>query len=124
MIDVSLPDTNAELAGLMREKLGIRGGTTLAAKMRRGGRLLPKALRRQGEYLVEAEKQWDNPRLRRVIDGPKVARAQADLRKHLDAIDSRDRLIGRLIGIAAPLAFNFLVLFGLLVTWLVMTDRI
>jgi hypothetical protein len=124
MIDISLPDTNAELAVLMRERLGIRGADRLAVKMRRGGRLLPKAVRRQAAYLVEAEKQWGNPRLRRVIDEQKVTKAQADLRRHLEGIDPRDRLKGRLIGIAAPLAFNLLVVAGLLIAWLVWTGRV
>lgn len=124
MIDISLPDTNAELARLMGEKLGIGGADRLEVKMRRGGRLLPKALRRQGEYLVEAERQWANPRLRRTLDAATLTKAQDELRAHLSTIDPRDRRIGRLIGIAAPLAFNILLIFAAVVAWLVWTGRV
>ena len=124
MIDASLPDTNAEIAILMREKLGLRGADRLAVKMRKGGRLLPRGVRKQGSYLVEMEQRWANPRLRRTIDPVKVGEAQEAMKAHLSAIDARDRRIGRIIGILAPLAFNVLMIGIGIVVWLVMTDRV
>ncbi|WP_116130956.1 hypothetical protein [Tropicimonas sp. IMCC34043] len=124
MIDISLPETNADLARLMRERLGVRGDATLAAKMRRGGRLLPRRLRQEGAYLVQMEQLWQHPRLRRQIDVDHVARAQAELRAHLTAIDPRDRMIGRILGIVAPLAFNLLLIGALVIAWLAWTGRV
>lgn len=124
MTDQPLPETNAALARLMRERLGVRGDETLAVKMRRGGRLLPRRLRRQGAYLVEMERFWPHPKLRRQIDAQKIDLAQSQLRTHLEAIDPRDRMIGRILGIVAPLAFNFLLIAAGVITWLVWTGRV
>lgn len=124
MTDLALPETNAELARLMRDRLGIRGPETLAAKLRRGGRLLPRALRHEGLWLAEMEALWPQPKLRRQIDPARVAHAQAALRAHLLAVDRRDLLIGRIVGILAPLAFNLLLLGGLAILWLIWTGRL
>lgn len=124
MTDAPLPEANAELARLMRDRLGIRGPETLAAKMRRGGRLLPRALRNEGQWLAEMEALWPHPKLRRQIDAARVTHAQAALRSHLLAIDPRDRLVGSIIGILAPLAFNLLLLGALVILWMIWTGRL
>lgn len=124
MMSSELPETNAELALLWRQQLGVRGRDTLAAKLRRAPGTLPRRLKREVRFLVEMEQLWANPRLRRQIDHEKVSRAQAELRRFLTTIDPRDRLIGRFIGILAPLMLNILLLFAAFVTWLVMTGRV
>lgn len=120
----SLPETNAELAAYWRAQLGVRGKDTLAAKLRRAPGTLPRGLRRDVRFLADMEKLWDNPKLRRQIDLARVDRAQTALRDFLDKVDPRDRLIGRFIGILAPLMFNILLIFGVVVTWMVMTGRV
>ncbi|SDL07094.1 hypothetical protein [Aliiruegeria lutimaris] len=124
MMNRSLPETNAELALLWREQLGVRGKNTLQAKLRRAPGTLPRALRREVRFLIDMEKLWDNPKLRRQIDFGRIEKAQSELRRFLDAIDPRDRLIGRFIGIIAPLMLNILLIFAAVVTWLVMTGRV
>ncbi len=124
MNDAPLPETNAEIASLMREKLGIGGKDRLAVKMRRGGRLLPRRLRQEAAELTKLETLWPNPRLRRQIDPALVQRYQDNLRTHLKAIDVKDRFKGRVIGILVSLAFNFLLLFALIMGWLVWSGRI
>ena len=120
----SLPETNAALAQLWREQLGVRGNDTLASKLKRAPGLLPRSLKQDVAYLVQMEQLWANPKLRRQIDPEKVARAQQNLRSFLEAVNPRDRLFGRMIGILAPLMLNILVIFAAVVTWLVMTGRV
>ncbi len=124
MSQLPLPETNAALAVLMREQLGVGGRDTLAVKLRRAPGTLPRALRKEARYLVQMEQLWQNPKLRRQIDMAHVDRAQTQLRKFLNAIDPRDRRIGRIIGILGPLMLNILILFAIFVTWLVMSGRV
>ncbi|MFV0359269.1 hypothetical protein [Tropicimonas sp.] len=124
MIANELPDTNAAIARLMRDKLGAGPGDSLAQAMRKGGRRLPNPLRQEGRYLVEQEAMWHNPRLRRAIDPAKIRRAQQDLTDHLEKIDRWDAFLGRTVGILAPLMFNVLLIFAIVVVWLVKTGRV
>lgn len=124
MLERDLTETNAALAALMREKLGIRRGATLAAKLRVAGRLLPKAERKAGRTLVEAERLWANPRLRRRLDPAALAAAEARLRGFLDRIDPADRRKGMILGILASLAFNFLLIAAAAIVWAWHTGRI
>ena len=124
MMNRSLPETNAELALLWREQLGVRGKNTLQAKLRRAPGTLPRALRREVRFLIDMEKLWEHPKLRRRIDFAAIDRAQLNLRGFLEAVDPRDRRIGRLIGILAPLMFNVLLIFAVAVVWLVLTGRV
>lgn len=120
----ALPESNRELALLWRQQLGVLGGDTLAAKMRRAPGTLPRALRAEVRFLADMERLWPNPKLRRQIDLAHVERAQVALRRFLEEIDPRDRLVGRAIGILAPLMLNILLIFVALVVWLVMTGRL
>ncbi|MEE4117875.1 MAG: hypothetical protein V2I65_02555 [Paracoccaceae bacterium] len=124
MLERDLTETNAALAALMREKLGIRRGSTLAAKLRIAGRLLPKAERKAGRTLVEAERLWANPKLRRRLDPAALAAAEARLRGFLDRIDPADRRKGMILGILASLAFNFLLIAAAAIVWACHTGRI
>ncbi|MFD0978941.1 hypothetical protein [Tropicimonas aquimaris] len=124
MMENSLPETNAALALLMREKLGVRGADRLEVKLRRAGGLLPRALRKDAKYLVDMEKLYANPKLRRQIDSARVSEASANLRRHLEAIDPRDRRIGWMLGVVTPLAFNLLLIAAAFITWLVWTGRV
>lgn len=123
MEEHDLTRINAELAALMREKLGVRG-EGLDSKLRRAGRLLPRQARRAGQHLVEVEKLWENPKLRRRIDPAGTREAAKRLREHLDAIDVADRRKGYWIGVLAPLALNLLLIGAAAVTWLVWSGRV
>ena len=120
----SLPDINADLAELLRQKLGIRRGVTLEAKLNKGGRLLPRAVRREARYLASAETRFAHPRLRRQIDPVRVMKAERVIRRHLQGVDPglrQRRLWG---GIAAGLAFNFLLIAGVVIAWMWNTGRL
>jgi hypothetical protein len=114
---------NAELAALLRERLGVRG-ETFEARLNRAGRLLPRAVRAAGRELVAKERMWENPKLRRQIDRASVAAAAKVLRSHLDSIDAADRRRGYWIGVLTPLAFNLLLLLGGVTAWLVWSGRV
>ena len=118
MTPPDLPSINAGLAEALRDKLGIRRGTTLAQKLRHAGRLLPRAERKAGAALVEAERLWQNPKLRRQIDTAAMSVHQKRIVGFLDTVDLKDRRRGVLLGILASLAFNFLVIAGVVIWWL------
>ncbi|WP_068109758.1 hypothetical protein [Tropicimonas marinistellae] len=124
MNQTALSETNAALAVLMREKLGVGGEDQLEVKLRRAGRLLPRAVRKDANYLVEMEKLAQHPKLSRQIDGERLNRAQAHLRNHLDTIDPADRRKGRILGIVAPLAFNLLLIAAALIVWMAWSGRL
>ncbi|PRY23669.1 hypothetical protein CLV78_104160 [Aliiruegeria haliotis] len=124
MTEQTLPESNAALAELMRAKLGAGGADTLESKLRRVPGLLPRSVKRDVRYLIQMQKLWDHPKLRRQIDYTRVERAQANLRAFLEKIDPKDRLMGRFIGILAPLMLNILLIFAAFVCWLVWTGRV
>jgi hypothetical protein len=124
MQDRDLSRINADLALLMRHHLGIRRGETLGDKLRVAGRLVPRAERRAGRTLVEAERLWSNPKLRRQIDPATLDAAETRLRSWLATVDAADRRKGMLLGILASLAFNFLLVAAALVGWLAWTGRL
>ena len=117
-------ETNRELAALMRERLGIRRGETLAEKMRRGGRLLPRKVRREAQYLVETETRVAVPKLAFQMDVARTQKAAEVVRRYLETVDAADRRKGVLLGILGWLAFNFLLISGLVIWWLWETGRI
>lgn len=111
-----LPRINAELASLMREKLGVRG-STLADKVRRAGRLLPRPVRAAAQKLIEAERLWPNPKLRRQIDPATLTGAAKQVHDHLSRIDRADRRRAYWLSVLTPLAFNLLVVLALVTAW-------
>lgn len=76
----------AEVHALLREKLRLRG-RTLAAQLRRGGRLLPRDVRRDATYLAQVVPLADHPKLQRLIDPSKVTSAHSSVIKYLEGID-------------------------------------
>ncbi|MEM1432097.1 MAG: hypothetical protein AAGG09_21780 [Pseudomonadota bacterium] len=124
MQDRDLLQRNAELAQLMRVQLGIRRGDSLGEKLRVAGRLVPKAERRAGRTLVEAERLWANPKLRRQLDPGTLMAAETRLRQWLATIDAADRRKGILLGVLASLAFNFLLIAAAVIGLLVWTGRV
>ena len=124
MLERDLTETNAALARLMRERLGIRRGATLEDKLRHAGRLLPRAERRAGRTLTEAERLWANPRLRRRLDPASITAAEARLRGFLEGVDAAERRKDVALGILATIAFDVLVVVAALIGWGWYTGRL
>ncbi len=116
------PETADEMAAalslLMHQKLGVKGGG-LEAKIASAGRLLPKRVRRAALEVVEAEKVSASPKLARMVDQDRLARAYDEVEAFLDDIDVAERRKTRLINFLGLLAANLLVVAGLLLWFLV-----
>ncbi|MCC7319512.1 MAG: hypothetical protein IT542_00885 [Rubellimicrobium sp.] len=98
-----------EIGDLLAARLGLRGGSA-GKRLRRAGRLLPRALWPDARFLADAEAMAANPRLAHLVEPGRLDAATARLRAHLRGVDPRDRRRRRLVGILAVLAFDLLVL--------------
>jgi hypothetical protein len=110
---VSIQQMADRVADLLQTRLRIRGNG-LAEKLKRGGRVLPRTVRKAASALAQAADQAENPRLMMQLDLEKVA-ADYDLcLKHLNGIGARDRRIGMVLDFGARLALIVLVVGALL----------
>lgn len=98
----------AEIRGLLATQLHVRG-RTLDVQLRRAGRLLPAAVRREAHYVAQAAGLVRNPKLARMIDMDKVAQAHVRVVAHLQAVDPKKQLRDRLLNLLALNAFYILV---------------
>lgn len=106
-----------DLCALLDDKLSLRRGP-LRTRLRRAGRRLPARIRAQAQIVAEAEALAAHPKLARRIDHTSVSHAFAEVRAHLRAIDPADRRRGALLGMLGGLAFNLLLLTGLVLALL------
>lgn len=74
MNDTTVGDMTHRVAELMEARLRIRGAG-LGEKLRRGGRLLPRKVRREAEYLLRASELERVPKLRSQLDPSRIASA-------------------------------------------------
>jgi len=119
MSAVTIQQMADRVAALMEQRLRV-GGTGLAAKMRKGGRRLPKTVRIAAEALVQATEMIKSPKLMHRIDDELVAEAYDICLRHLNGIVAADRRKGVVVGIAASIAFSLLavaVLMMVVVWW-------
>lgn len=108
----------AQVAELMKERLGVRG-KDLAAKLRHVGRRMPKRLKQDAAFLVESCGLAENPKLSRMIDHERVDRAHKSCMDFLQSIDVVDRRKGVALGILGSLALSLIVVTALVLTVLV-----
>lgn len=102
------------VAQLLTEKHGL-GGRDLAAKLRRGRRLLPRKVREAADRLVQAVTKAGNPKLRAQVDMGQVATDYDVCVRHLAAIDTAKRRRGNVMGMVESVGIGILGL-GLAVT--------
>lgn len=98
----------AEIQALLEEKLHARG-RTLAAQLRKVGRLLPRHVRRDATYLAQSVALTDNPKLARMVDAKKINRAHANVVAHLNTINVTERRVTAALNLIASIAFVLLV---------------
>ena len=103
---------------MMAQRLRVRG-KTLDAQVRKAGRLLPKPVRRDANYLAQAATVMDHPKLSRMVDAAKASSAHARITEFLAGVDPKDRARGKLLNWLGSLAFGFIVLTIVIVTVLV-----
>ena len=97
---MAVRDMADEVAALMEDRLGI-GGRGLAEKLRRGGRLLPRRIRREAGRLARAAEATQNPRLIPLQDMERLRRAHGLCVGHLRPIGLWRRRRGRLADLLA-----------------------
>jgi hypothetical protein len=118
MSAITIQQMADRVATLMEQRLGIRG-SGLEAKLRKGGRLLPRRVRLQAETLAAFAAQAQNPKLLTQIDFEKVSDAYDTCLKHLGGVKAGDRRFGLLLSIASSAAFSLLAIAVLIIAVLV-----
>lgn len=117
--DTDIQNRIAETIALLRAKLGVRD-KTLTASVRHAKRRLPRRIYKKAMVLAQAEQMAAHPKLRLVLDNPKLIQASDDVQAHLSAINLADRRWGWFLGLLGGLAFNLLalaVLFLVVLLW-------
>ena len=102
------------LGTLLREKLSIRG-KSFEVQLKKAGRWLPRRIHRAGQVLITAKARAAHPKLARLNAPDQVARAVAEIRKHLDGIDAEERRKTVLLHWLAGILFNLMVLIALVI---------
>ena len=97
------------ISSLLREKLGIRGGS-LEARTRRAGRTLPRRVRRAAKELVTAERMSHEPKMLLRLDPQQVSAAYDTCVKYLEKIDEKALKNKALLGFAASLIVQVIVI--------------
>ncbi|MFT6696717.1 MAG: hypothetical protein ACJAXU_002224 [Paracoccaceae bacterium] len=93
MYKTSLGSVTAEIEDLLVEKMAAKG-RNLNQKLKSAGRRLPRKIRAQVAYLVEAEARCDNAKRAHQYDPIRVMEARKQCVSHLEKIDknaARDR---------------------------------
>lgn len=109
-MDEGLNHKIAEISALMQSHLRIKG-RSLRVQESRAGRLLPRAVRRDIRYLLDTAALGDNPKLARMINTDKVARAHRNTVAYLQAIDVKERRKTALLNVTASIALGLIAVF-------------
>jgi len=96
------------VAALMEQRLKV-AGKDLREKLRRGGRRLPRRIRREAEYLAEVAELALHPKMQLMLDDARIAAAYDACVKYLNPLGAADRMKGALIGVGGSIAFALLV---------------
>ncbi|KIC43202.1 hypothetical protein RA27_07825 [Ruegeria sp. ANG-R] len=107
--EIDIQTRIAQTIMLLRKKLGVRD-KTLTASVRRAKRRLPRKIYKQAMVLAQAEQMAVHPRLRLVLDTPKLEQASDDVQNHLSAINLADRRWGWFLSFLGSVALGLLVL--------------
>lgn len=99
-------DRTRAMAERMSAQLRVRG-VGLAEVSERAGRKLPKHLRTDAAVLIEAEAMASNPKLARLVDARRLARAEKRLNRFLDRQNPASERRGEILDMIAKMAFVF-----------------
>lgn len=109
MSAVAIQQMADRVAQLLEERLALRG-RDLAAKLRRGGRLLPRRVREGAELLATTAEQAQNPKLLGQIDMGAVTDAYDACVRHLTTIDPAGRRRETIAGMVGFVGYGILFL--------------
>jgi len=107
-----------EIRALMETQMRVRG-RDLPAQVRKAGRRLPRRVRHDLGYLLDSAKLAENPKLARMINTAKVARAHAAVVTHLQSLNPRAAMWTKILNITASVALALIVIFVVLIYVLV-----
>ena len=99
----------ARISALLREKLGMRGNS-LEARVRRAGRALPRYVRRAAKELVDAERMAQEPKMLLRLDPKQVSAAYDTCVKYLESIDEKALKAKAVVGFAARMIMQVIVI--------------
>ena len=104
--------TVAELVEDVREgfeeKLGLRA-RTLDRQIKKAGRLLPRAVRRDAVFLSQCLTVADNPKLSKMYDMNRATAAHETVMTYLDTIDPAEERRAKTLSVVTSIAFALLV---------------
>lgn len=104
----TVEDMVEELREAFRDKLRVRG-RSFADQVRKAGRSLPRGIRRDATFLAQTVTLAENPKLARMIDMPRAARAHRNVLEHIETVNIAAERQQIALGIAASIAFALLV---------------
>ncbi|NVK45462.1 MAG: hypothetical protein HWE33_04085 [Rhodobacteraceae bacterium] len=104
-MDHSVTQRSDELAGLLRDHLGVRMGEGFEAKVKHAGRRLPRWARRKSAVIIEAMTLEAHPRLAQQVKHKKVDKAFKELRYFLERQDINTRRKNRVLDLIATIGF-------------------
>ena len=105
------------LRPLFKDKLGVKA-PDLNLAFRRAARELPRGLRADGRLLSRTEAVIGNPRVARQLEAAPVWAAFDRVQSHLRKVDVAYRRRGKILDIAATVAFNLLIVSAAFVLFL------
>ena len=97
------------LSELLQKRLGVRG-KTLATRLARAKRRLPRAFRTDLKQIESASGLVNHPKLARLIDPVRTEQAFDNITAHLKGVDRAEARRNAILNWAAALVFNLLVL--------------
>jgi len=108
MGSASIEQMAERVAELMADRLGV-SGRSLTDKLKRGGRKLPRRVRKEAEALALAAEHAAHPVLSQRVDAARTARAYDACLRHLKPIGAEARWRGRVLDFVARVAWIVLV---------------
>ena len=118
MTPQDLAPLTADIRALLEARLRVRGAT-LDKQIHRAGRLLPRKVRAEAAFLAQASTLVQNPKLARMISADRVGRAHLAVSRYLLSVDPKERAKTKALNYAGFIAFNALVLSGVIIAILV-----
>ena len=103
-LDHIVTDVREGLATRLRVR-----GKTLAVQLHKAGRRLPRHVRRDLSYLVEAQKLATHPKLAARVDVRRATLARRNILAHLETVDLAAERWTMVLGVVASIAFAILV---------------
>ena len=111
MSAITIQQMADRVAGLMEQRLGVRGNG-LAEKLRRGGRRLPRKVRAQAQELADYAEKAKNPKLLVQIDQARVAACYDGCLRHLSGLGGGSATLRVLVRVVVTVALGLLLVGG------------